>query len=380
MNLLEYQAKELFQQMGIPILPSQRIDHPKDLKGLKIPYPVVLKSQVYTGGRGKAGGIRFAENTIDAIAAAQTIFHLSIKGHYPTVLLAEAKYEPDQELYLAVVLDRSQRRPLLLGSQAGGIEVQAAVRHIQQVVVDEEFSPFYARRLAIKMGLQGDLIELVSGIIEKMYRLFAEKDLDLVEINPLAVSRSGDVMALDGKVTANISALARHPDLAALSEQLPRPRIGASTTLPSEMRLVELDGNIGILCNGAGLAMSTLDLVNQAGGKPANFLNLGGESDYRLPPNLLQERMQQGLDWMMQNADLNVILINLVGSVVPCDQIADVIGVYLNQRRAGQRPTFVMRLVGQNFETAKQSLAALDVPVFDQLDAAIARAVALSKG
>ena len=380
MNLLEYQAKELFQQMGIPILPSQRIDHPKDLKGLRIPYPVVLKSQVYTGGRGKAGGIRFAENTIDAIAAAQTIFHLSIKGHYPTVLLAEAKYEPDQELYLAVVLDRSQRRPLLLGSQAGGIEVQAAVRHIQQVVVDEEFSPFYARRLAIKMGLQGDLIELVSGIIEKMYRLFAEKDLDLVEINPLAVSRSGDVMALDGKVTANISALARHPDLAALSEQLPRPRIGASTTLPSEMRLVELDGNIGILCNGAGLAMSTLDLVNQAGGKPANFLNLGGESDYRLPPNLLQERVQQGLDWMMQNADLNVILINLVGSVVPCDQIADVIGVYLNQRRAGQRPTFVMRLVGQNFETAKQSLAALDVSVFDQLDAAIARAVALSKG
>ena len=380
MNLLEYQAKELFQQMGIPILPSQRIDHPKDLKGLKIPYPVVLKSQVYTGGRGKAGGIRFAENTIDAIAAAQTIFHLSIKGHYPTVLLAEAKYEPDQELYLAVVLDRSQRRPLLLGSQAGGMEVQAAVRHIQQVVVDEEFSPFYARRLAIKMGLQGDLIELVSGIIEKMYRLFAEKDLDLVEINPLAVSRSGDVMALDGKVTANISALARHPDLAALSEQLPRPRIGASTTLPSEMRLVELDGNIGILCNGAGLAMSTLDLVNQAGGKPANFLNLGGESDYRLPPNLLQERMQQGLDWMMQNADLNVILINLVGSVVPCDQIAAVIGVYLNQRRAGQRPTFVMRLVGQNFETAKQSLAALDVSVFDQLDTAIARAVALSKG
>lgn len=379
MNLLEYQAKELFQQMGIPILPSQRIDHPKDLKGLKIPYPVVLKSQVYTGGRGKAGGIRFAENTIDAIAAAQTIFHLSIKGHYPTVLLAEAKYEPDQELYLAVVLDRSQRRPLLLGSQAGGMEVQAAVRHIQQVVVDEEFSPFYARRLAIKMGLQGDLIELVSGIIEKMYRLFAEKDLDLVEINPLAVSRSGDVMALDGKVTANISALARHPDLAALREQLPRPGIGASTTLPSEMRLVELNGNIGILCNGAGLAMSTLDLVNQAGGKPANFLNLGGESDYRLPPNLLQERVQQGLDWMIQNADLNVILINLVGSVVPCDQIADVIGVYLNQRRAGQRPTFVMRLVGQNFETAKQSLAALDVPVFDQLDAAIARAVVLSK-
>lgn len=380
MDLLEYQAKELFQHMGIPILPSQRIDHPKDLKGLKIPYPVVLKSQVYTGGRGKAGGIRFAENTIDAIAAAQTIFHLPIMGHYPSVLLAEAKYEPDQELYLAVVLDRALRRPLLLGSQAGGVEVQAAVQQIQQVVVDEEFSPFYARRLALKMGLKGELIELVSGIVEKMYRLFVEKDLDLVEINPLAVSLNGEVMALDGKVTANGASLARHPDLAALRDYLPRPRLGATTDLPSGMRVVELEGNIGILCNGAGLAMSTLDLVYQAGGKPANFLNLGGESAYRLPPNFVQERVQQGLDWMMQNADVTVILINLVGSVVACDHIAAVIAGYLEQRREERRLPFVMRLVGQNFEAAKRSLAALNVPVFDELDGAIARSVALSKG
>lgn len=149
MDLLEYQAKELFRQMGIPVLPSQRIDHPTDLKGLRIPFPVVLKSQVYTGARGKLGGIRFVENTIDAIAAAQAIFHLPIMGKYPKVLLAEAKYNPEREFYLAVTLDPSSRRPLLLGSQFGGIDVESSLKHMRQVVVDQEFSPFYADRKSV---------------------------------------------------------------------------------------------------------------------------------------------------------------------------------------------------------------------------------------
>ncbi|MBD0393360.1 MAG: acetate--CoA ligase family protein, partial [Microcoleus sp. C1-bin4] len=229
MDLLEYQAKSLFRQMAIPILPSQRIDNLADLKGLKIPYPVVLKSQVRAGGRGRAGGIKFVENTIDAVAAAQTIFNLPIEDEYPQVLLAEAKYNADQELYLAVLLDPVARRPVLLGSRQGGMDVEGSIEQMQQVAVDQEFSPFYARRLTLKMGLQGDLIQSVSTIVEKMYRLFVEKDLDLVEINPLGISPRGEVMALDGKVTANDDALGRHPDLAALSEKrqssgLPRER------------------------------------------------------------------------------------------------------------------------------------------------------------
>jgi succinyl-CoA synthetase beta subunit len=219
MDLLEYQAKSLFRQMAIPILPSQRIDNLADLKGLKIPYPVVLKSQVRAGGRGRAGGIKFVENTIDAVAAAQTIFNLPIEDEYPQVLLAEAKYNADQELYLAVLLDPVARRPVLLGSRQGGMDVEGSIEQMQQVAVDQEFSPFYARRLTLKMGLQGDLIQSVSTIVEKMYRLFVEKDLDLVEINPLGISPRGEVMALDGKVTANDDALGRHPDLAALSEK-----------------------------------------------------------------------------------------------------------------------------------------------------------------
>ena len=378
MNLLEYQAKELFQQMGIPVLPSQRIDHPKDLKWLKVPYPIVLKSQVYAGGRGKAGGVKFVENTIDAIAAAQSIFSLPIMGQYPQVLLAEARYKPDRELYLAVVIDRSSRRPLLLGSQAGGVEIESLLQEIQQVLVDQEFSPFYARRLALMMGLEGELIQTVSSIVEKMYRLFVQKDLDLVEINPLAVSPNGEVMALDGKVIVNDDALDRHSELAALDSPLSATQIASAPRLPAGMTLVELEGNIGILCNGAGLAMMTADLVNKAGGKTANFLNVGSDSSHLTPPNSLPERIRTALDVLSQNRSLKVVLINILPGVVSCEQVAKAIAAHLRQRN-GSRLSCVVRVVGRDFEAAREQLAALEVPVLLDLDTAIAQTITLSK-
>ena len=213
MDLLEYQAKELFHQVGIPVLPSQPIAKLSELKHLHIPYPVVLKSQVHSGGRGRAGGIRFVQNTIDAVAAAQAIFSLPILKEYPEVILAEARYDAQEEFFLSIVLDYQLQRPVLMGSAKGGIDVETLLKHTQKVVLHQGFSPFYARRLATKMGLQGRLIHGVSIILEKMYQLFIEKDLDLVEINPLAVSSSGEFMALDGKITVNDMALSRHLDL-----------------------------------------------------------------------------------------------------------------------------------------------------------------------
>lgn len=380
MDLLEYQAKQLFHEMGIPVLPSQQINHPKDLKGLKIPYPVVLKSQVYTGGRGKAGGIRFVENTIDAVAAAQTIFNLPITGMYPSVLLAEAKYNADRELYLAVILDWSARRPLLLGSQRGGVDVEATIGAMQQVVVDQEFSPFYARRLALKMGLQGELIQSVSAILEKMYQLFLQKDLDLVEINPLAVSPAGELMALDGKVSANDDALGRHPDLAALQEKIPN-RI-KTRMLPrdlSDTTLVELEGNIGILCNGAGLTMATLDSVHRSGGRAASFLNLGSEYRHNDSPDVLRDRIQRGLELMMQSKNLKVVLVNILGNVTLCRQTVEAIATYLQHQADRGTVPFIVRLVGDQFDEARQALQALNLPLFEDLDEAIAEAVSLSK-
>ena len=220
MDLLEYQAKKLFRQVGIPILPSQTIKDPRQIKQLQIPYPVVLKSQVRAGGRGKAGGIRFVANTIDAIAAARTVFNLSILGEYPEVILAEARYDAHKELFLAIALDYQLKRPVLLGSSAGGMDVKLLLKNLQQVVIETEFSPFYARRLASRMNLSGNLLLSVSKIIEKMYSLFQAKDLELVEINPLGVNSEGKLMALDGKMTINQHALSRHPEIVTLSKAI----------------------------------------------------------------------------------------------------------------------------------------------------------------
>jgi succinyl-CoA synthetase beta subunit len=382
MDLLEYQAKELFHQTGIPVLPSQRIAHPRDLKGLKISYPVVLKSQVRMGGRGKAGGIKFVENTIDAVAAAQTIFHLPIMGCYPELLLAEAKYNADREFYLAVMLDSSTRRPLLLGSQQGGVDVESKLEHMQQVVVDQEFSLFYARRLALKMGLEGELIQSVSLVLGKMYNLFIQQDLDLVEINPLAVSSSGELMALDGRVVADDSALGRRSGIAAFVATIPDIELsqanGNVKDQPnSDLKRVQLDGNIGVLCNGAGLMMATLDLIQNAKGKTASFVDIGGEYRHNCPPETLQERLQQGLDLLMADKTVKAVLVNVLGSVISCRQVAEGMTFYTRNRK--NMLPIVVRLVGDRVDQAADLLAKSKIPMTDSLEDAIAKTVILAQ-
>ncbi|MGA9381244.1 MAG: succinate--CoA ligase subunit beta [Phormidium sp.] len=375
MDLLEYQAKELFRQICIPVLPSQKIDHPREIKSLEIPYPVVLKSQVPTGGRGRAGGIKFVENTIDAIAAAQTIFRLPIMGEYPEVLLAEARYNVHQEFYLAVALDYSLRRPVLLGSAKGGMDLDLVMKHLQQVVVESEFSSFYARRLAMKMGLQGNLIQSVSAIIEKMFDLFLEKDLDLVEINPLGVSPSGELMALDGKITVNDAALARHTDLLVLAEKV---HLHTNGNKAKSNSFWGLNGNIGVICNGSGLAMATLDLLYQTGGKPFGCINLG---ENRLPEDQscsFSGLLQKSLEIACHQNGMKVLIINIMDGLASCEEIADVIVNY-TQNDAGGYPHFVVRLVGNNLELAKERLAGVGITVLEQLDEAVAKAVSLAK-
>ncbi|EDZ94986.1 MAG: succinate--CoA ligase subunit beta [Limnospira sp. PMC 1291.21] len=381
MDLLEYQAKTLFRQMAIPVLPSQRIDFAHDLKGLTIPYPVVLKSQVRAGGRGKAGGIKFVENTIDAVAAAQCIFNLAIQDEYPQVLLAEAKYDADQEVYLAVILDPVTRRPLLLGSVQGGVNVEATMFHIQKVVVDQEFSPFYARRLTVKMGLQEHHVLSVSNILEKMYRLFVEKDLDLVEINPLGISSTGELMALDGKVVANNQALERHPDLVLLvNEQCSDTSAIEPTDLPTNQpNFVELDGNIGIICNGAALTMTTLDQIIATKGKPANFFNLGGEDHFDLTETLLQN-FYEGLTLVMASDRIKVVMINWLGHQTTTDQLAEAIANFLQrQNQSNTLPHFVLRLQVTEPESNLAKFADLPVEIVANFDDAVKRTVALSR-
>ena len=393
MDLLEYQAKDLFRTIGIPVLSSQRIDRIQDLKRLTIPYPIVLKSQVHVGGRGRLGGIRFVDNTIDAIAVAQVLFNLSILGEKPTALLAESKFQTAHEYYLAVTLNRSLRRLVLLGSIKGGHEVRSAIDSTHQVVVEGEFSPFYARRLALKMGLQGSLMTSVSSVVEKMYYLLVEKDLDLVEINPLGVSESGEVMALDGKISVNDGAMGRHPDLVALAPQPIAIQLDGNSISNSQSPLLsvqstlESQGIVGLLCNGSGLTMATMDSFYQAGGKPIAFLNIGSETSHSWDVQTFCDRLVQGLEHISQTPQVEIILLNLISGIVTGDAIATALLQFLHQYHpqspyprsasgvSGSAPStipqIVVRWMGPDIEGAKSKLIGSPILIFDDFDSAI---------
>ncbi len=322
MELLEYQAKELFRMVGIPILPSQTIKDSRKIKQLQIPYPVVLKSQVRSGGRGKAGGVRFVANTIDAIAAARNIFNLSILGEYPEVILAEAHYNTERELFLAIVLDYDLKSPVLLGSAFGGMNVDLLLTNLQQVVVDAEFSPFYARRLAASMGLSGKLICSVSEIIGKMYRLFAEKDLDLIEINPLGVNTKGELMALDGKITVNDDALARQPIVETLNFSEQQRKINDHSCLKTSQNLSQISwrwldwqhktGKVAMICSSFDSALLTWDLFKQHKVTPACSAllenNLIAEVDNL---KLYREKLLEILAQLESIKGIKVIILNI---------------------------------------------------------------------
>jgi succinyl-CoA synthetase beta subunit len=402
MDLLEYQVKEWFGNIGIPVLPSQRIDHPTDLKRLKIRYPIVLKSQVHAGERAKAGGVRFVETTIDAIAAAQNIFNLPILGELPEVLLAESKYDADQEYYLAVVLDTALCRPVLLGGKEANIDWELAAEKIQHVVVEQEFSPYYARRLALKMGLQGAMMQSISTVMEKMYQLFVEKDLDLVEINPLGVSQSGSVMALNGNVRVNQRAIARHPDMAAMAEKIVNRHPGNQTNGHlHDWDGIEMHGKIGILGNGAGSVMATLDLVANAGGKPGICLNLRHAFPTDTPATTFSDRLTKSLKILAADKSIQVILINLLGTIPQPPEVAEIILAFLQHdkselkphvlrsngnksRRENNFPRFVIRLGGSDLNATRNYLATIETQsdaliVVENLDEAVAEAVHLAK-
>ncbi|NEO97480.1 MAG: succinate--CoA ligase subunit beta [Symploca sp. SIO2E9] len=421
MDLLEYQAKELFREIGIPVLPSQCIDDPTDIKRLQIRYPVVLKSQVPAGGRGRAGGIRFVENTIDAIAAARAVFNLPILGKYPQVLLAESRYDADQEFYLALILDYELGHPVLLGSVEGGLNAAFARDHMQKVVIEQEFSPFYARRLAVKMGLQGKLIDSVSDIVQRMYQMFIQKDLDLVEINPLGISPTGEVMALDGKISVNDYALGRHPELiplvsASINGHSEQPMIKSQL---SELNLTNKPGNIAILCNNTCLAAATVDLISKAKGGPAKCLVLEGYASWDSPSiSSPVQQLQAALQLLVESKGIKVVLVNILSNVAASEKVAEVIATYmlslfdqtpvLGATDRGMRPTgtnsrphrsqsqsnttqqlqlespsqlphLVIRLVGGNLDSVKERLSTMPIHWNYDLERAVEQSVSLAK-
>jgi len=360
MDLLEYQAKTLFREVGIPVLPSQCIDASRAVKQLKIPYPVVLKSQVRAAGRGKAGGVRFVENTIDAIAAAQSILDLPIGGEYPQVLLAEARYDAQQELFLAIVFDYQLQCPVLLGSAQGGAKT-ANQETIQSVAIAGEFSPFYARRLAIEMGLASSLVPPISCVVEKMYRLFVSKDLNSIEINPLGIGPDGEVMALDGKIAANDCALGRHADLQALLQCQPVATEAANDVALPETPATTVQwfewgttaGEIAIVTNRTGLGMTTWDLLSQQQAKPGGCLLV------ELPTPEAADTLTAALE-QVAAMQVAAIAINLLADPPILQAAAAAIARYCQQSQAAaagsedriNRPTALVLRLGSTATSA----------------------------
>ena len=364
MDLLEYQGKQLFARHGVPV-PEGRVADTVDAAveaAEEIGYPCVIKAQVQIGGRGKAGGIKVAQDRAEAEEHADAILGMEIRGprgegpftvHQAWV---ERASEIEAEYYASIILDRSAKKLLAMLSTMGGMNVEEIAekdpdalvrRHVEP---SEGFGGAQAGSLAADAGVAEDAREKTAELLVKLYSAFNESDATLMEVNPLVVTRDGDVMALDAKVTIDNSALYRHEDLAGLEESFiedPQERLARERGLT----YVKLDGDIGILGNGAGLCMSTLDVVAQAGGNPANFLDAGGGSK--------AEAIVDALQVITSDPKVVAILFNIFGGITRCDEIAKGI-IEASQQIAIDVP-LVVRLDGTNSEEGLELLADADL-------------------
>ena len=364
MNLYEYEAKGIFAQFGLSIPPGVRITRTEELSKIHLGYPLTLKCQVLSGGRGKAGGIKFAKDLEEAETLAKQLLGLTIGGSKTESLLVEPKVRIARELYLAVTLDRSRGCPIFIASAEGGIEIESS-ENVVTMPIPYPYHPYVARNLAKAMGLSGSLLNKLADMASKLYRLFEKLDLDLAEINPLVVTDGEDLLALDGKIIVNDDALGRQEyfkgwqskHLTDLTDRECRAQLMG-------LNLVELDGNIGILCNGAGLTMATMDMVKKYGGRPANFLDVGGGSD--------QEKTLFALEIVNENPDVDIILLNILGGITACDEVASALVSFM---RKNPEAKLVVRLRGNNQDVAEQMLAQSGLKLIADLEPAVKEAV-----
>ena len=359
MDLLEYQGKRLFAKHGVPIpegRAAKTVEEALDA-AQSLGFPCVIKAQVLMGGRGKAGGIKVAQNRDEAEEHARAILGMDIKGSEVHELYVEAASEIDEEYYAAFVFDRSAKKPMAMFSKMGGMDVEQVAETdpeaMRMVHVDPliGFQDFHGRRLAYEADIAPDVIRPVGALLSKLYDAFVAEDAMLVEVNPLLITKSREVVALDAKVTLDASALYRHPDSAEF-----RTTVGVD---PQEamarergLTYVALDGNIGILGNGAGLVMSTLDVVAQAGGKPANFLDAGGGSK--------AEAITQAVEVILSNPNVKAVLFNIFGGITRCDEVARGLIEAFAQIQPGV--PFVVRLDGTNDKEGRALLAEANLP------------------
>jgi len=359
MDLLEYQGKQLFARHGVPVpegRPARTVDEALAATD-EVGYPCVVKAQVKVGGRGKAGGIKVAQSRDEAREHAEAILGMDIRGFTVHEVWIEAASDIAEEYYASIVFDRSAKAPLFLLSTQGGMDIEEVARRdpgaIARLHVDPllGFQDFHGRRLAFEAGVAADVVRPLGALLARLYDAFVGEEAMLVEVNPLIVTQDREVAALDAKVTLDDNALFRHPenaDLRDVSSEDEQERMAHERGLT----YVKLDGDIGILGNGAGLVMSTLDVVAQAGGSPANFLDAGGGSK--------AEAIVAAVEVILSDPKVKAVLFNIFGGITRCDEVArGLIAAF-----AQVKPTvpFVVRLDGTNDEEGRRLLAEADLP------------------
>ena len=359
MDLLEYQGKQLFARHGIPVpkgIPARTVEEAVSAAD-EIGYPCVVKAQVKIGGRGKAGGIKIAQDPGEAREHAGAILGMDIKGFTVHEVWVEGASQIEAEFYASIIFDRSEKRPLVMFSTRGGMDIEAvadedpgaiATLHVDPLL---GFQGYQGRRLAFDGGVDADLVRPVAAFIAKLYEAFVSEEAMLVEVNPMIVTPERTIAALDAKVTLDDNALFRHKDNAELrdpSAEDPQEQMAHERGLT----YVKLDGDIGILGNGAGLVMSTLDVVAQYGGEPANFLDAGGGSK--------AEAITSAVEVILSNEKVKAVLFNIFGGITRCDEVANGLVEAFNQ--ISPDVPFVVRLDGTNDTEGRRILADAELP------------------
>ena len=380
MDLLEYQGKQLFARHGLKVSDGKAVTTVKDAVAAanEIGYPVVVKAQVLIGGRGKAGGVKLAADEAEALEHATNILGMDIHGHTVRTLWIEHASDIATEYYASVLLDRSAKAPLIMFSVEGGVDIEEVAENTPEKLIRHHVDSLQglSRAEAVKIATDGkadgDVIEGVADALVALYEVWLQEDASLAEINPLIVTPEREVKALDSKVSLDDNALYRHPENQELADKENEDPIERRAK-EQGVQYVKLDGDIGILGNGAGLVMSTLDVVAQAGGKPANFLDAGGGSD--------AAKIKQAVELILANDAVKAVLFNIFGGITRCDEVAKgLIAAF-----ADIKPTvpFVVRLDGTNDVAGRELLqeAALpNVHAARTMNEAAEKVVALAAG
>jgi succinyl-CoA synthetase beta subunit len=377
LNLHEYQSKRIFAQYGIPIPKGEVATTPQEVRAIaeRLGGRVVVKSQVLVGGRGKAGGIKVAKDATEAEALAGQILGMNIKGLTVKKVLVDEAAQIEKEIYLGAVLDRARRRVVLMASSEGGVEIEQVAAQTPEKIITVAVHPFLglrdyqARQLADGIGLPRQHHDAFIKIAHALYRTYVESDASLAEINPLVITADGQLIALDGKIALDDSALFRHPDLAELRD--PDEEDSSEREAREHgLNYIQLDGEIGCLVNGAGLAMATMDIVKFYGGDPANFLDVGGGAS--------AEKVAAALRVILRDPRVKAVLINIFGGITRCDDVAR--GVLEAKNTVNVQVPFVVRLVGTNEEEGRRILAEANLITATSLADAAQKAVAAAKG